>query len=143
MNTRYSSLVSVKKNIMQKSQRVVQEANISLQNAQKALSESYEELQLIQTPSQGKISNFLSIRTLLDSQRSLIKHNQEWVGFAQKELESANRTLKEDMIEYEKFKYLELKEIEIVLRKEKVKEAKALDEIALIGHARKDKKKVA
>jgi len=143
MKTKYSSLVSVKKNIMQKSQRAVQLANLSLQNAQAAHLKSLEDLQYIQTPSQGKISDFLSIRTLLDSQRALIKQNQEWVFFAQKELKVANEKLKEAMIEYEKFQYLEFQEISLELKKQKLQEAKMLDEIALIGHTRKALTKVA
>jgi hypothetical protein len=143
MKTRYSALVSVKKNIMQKSQRALQLANISVHNAQSALVKSKEDLYLIEMPSQGKIANFLSIRTLLDSQRALIKHNEEWLRFAQKELAEANNVLKKSMIEYEKFQYLEFQEIEIKLKKERVLESKRLDEIALIGHFRKDKIKVA
>jgi hypothetical protein len=109
MKTRYSSLVSVKKNIMQSSERVVQSASTTLQNANSALQKSYEELELIKTPQHGKITELLSIRTLLDSQRALIQHNKEWMAFASKELE----------------------------------QAKDLDEVALIAHARKDKTKVA
>jgi len=37
MKTRYTSLVSVKKNIMKKSERVLLSANETLQNAQTAL----------------------------------------------------------------------------------------------------------
>lgn len=143
MKTKYSSLVSVKKNIMQKSQRAVQLANSSVQNAQSALYKSHEDLYLIQTPSQGKIADFLSIRTLFESQRLLIKQNEDWLRFAQQELESANKALKVSMIEYEKFKYLELQEVQSLLKAEKLKEAKRLDEIALIGHTRKEKTKVA
>jgi flagellar biosynthesis chaperone FliJ len=126
---------------MQKSQRVVLSANQSLLNAQNTLEKSYEELQHIEPPKEGKISDFLSNRTLLDAQRALIKHNHEWLKFAQKEVQVANESLKNAMIEYEKFKYIEFQEIEKELKKQKVKEMKALDEIALIGHVRKDKVK--
>jgi len=143
MTTRYSSLVSVKKNIMQNAERVVQSANLVLKNATQALEDSYNGLALIETPTSGKITEFLSTRMLLDSQRVLIKHNEEWASFAENELKASKEALKLTMIEYEKFKYLEFKEIEKENRKRKIKEAKDLDEIALITHTRKDTTRVA
>jgi flagellar biosynthesis chaperone FliJ len=143
MKTRYTSLVNVKKNIMQKSERVVQSANAALNNASQALQTSLEELQLIQTPQHGKINEFLSMRALLTSQRAEITHNEEWLAYAKKELFAAKEELKLHMIEFEKFQYLEYQEIAKELQKIKLKEAKDLDEIALITHARKDKTKVA
>jgi len=139
MKTRYTSLVKVKKNIMQKSERALEFANIKLHNAEAALETSYKELQDIQTPLQGKITAFLSARTLLDSQRALISHNQEWLEYANKDLLQAKKQLKIDMIEFEKFQYLEYQEREKEHKIRKQQEAKELDEIALITHARKEK----
>lgn len=139
MKTRYTSLVSVKKNIMQKSERVLQTKNSMLHNAQEALQKSIKTLKEIQPPQQGRVSDFLSNRALLDSQRLLIKHNEEWLAFAQKEVEAAKEQLKRDMIEYEKYQYLEFQEIEALKKQQKIKEAKELDEIALITHGVKER----
>lgn len=138
MRTRFSSLVNVKKNIMQKSQMLVLSANQSLQNAQNALQDAYNELELIVTPKSGKIGDLIAFRALVDAQRHLIKHNEEWFAFAKKELAAANETLKLHMVEYEKFKYLELQEIKAALEKSKKLEAKNLDEIAIMGFTRQD-----
>ena len=143
MKTRFSSLVTVKKNSMQESERVVQNANKNLQNAQIALEDSLEQLKQIPLPIQGIVSDFLANRKLLDVQRTLIKHNKEWVSYTQEELSKAKKHLKEAMIEYEKFKYLHLQEVEKFLNARKMKEAKDLDEVALITHGRKSKKKVS
>jgi flagellar biosynthesis chaperone FliJ len=132
MKTRFSSLVNVKKNKMQKSERAVEEANAVLQKAKKALEVSLTQLQEIQLPQHGQISQFLANRTLVERQRALIRHNEEWVAFCEKEVEEARKVLKADMIEFEKFKYLEFKEIEKLLKEAKVKEAKDLDEVALM-----------
>ncbi|WP_428737396.1 flagellar export protein FliJ [Sulfurimonas sp.] len=134
MKTRYSSLVSVKKNIMQKSERVLQTKNFARNNAKEALTESLSQLEQLQSPKSGLVSDFLSSRALLDLQRSLIRHNEEWLAFATKEVQEAQEQLKRDMIEYEKFQYLEVQEVEAIKRKEKIKEAKELDEVALITH---------
>jgi len=137
MKTRFSSLVAIKKNSVQKSERVVQAANQKLANAQEALRESLRELEDITTPQEGNMAQFLANRSLLDAQRALIAHNESWVAYAQKELQEAKEQLKYAMIEYEKFKYLEYQEIEKILKAQKLKEAKDLDEVALMTHTRK------
>ncbi len=142
MKTRFSSLVRVKKSIVQKSELVVQSANKNLRSASSALEKADKELREVHTPLSGKITELFASRRLLDAQRGIIKHNEEWVAFATQELENAKQRLKLDMIEYEKFKYLELQEINAILQKNKMKESKDLDEIAVITHAQK-KDKVA
>jgi len=137
MKTKYTSLVSVKKNIMQKSERELQNANANLKSAQSAYDASLTLLNDIPSPTSGQISNFLSARALLDSQRVIIEHNKEWILFTKREIESAKESLKKSMIEYEKFKYLELEEIKKVLTKRKQQEAKDLDEIALMTYENK------
>ncbi len=141
MKTRFSSLVTLKKSTMDKSERVVQSANADLNSATIALEISYNSLSKIDLPHSGKMSKMLASQTLLSSQRDLIKHNQEWVEYAKKQVELAKQQLKLDMIEHEKFKYLDLEEIKKIIKDIKLKEAKELDEIALITHMRQDSKR--
>ena len=137
MKTRFSSLVTLKKSTMKKSERVVQSANADLNSAVMALEISKNSLNSIDTPESGFMSDFLASRTLLDSGRNLIKHNQKWVKFSKSQVLAAKEQLKFDMVEYEKFKYLDLQEIKKVIKKQKMLEAKELDEVALITHTRK------
>jgi len=132
VNTRYSPLVKLKKSTMDKSERVVQEKNAVLTKAENALKISYTSLDEISQPNAGNINDLLASRSLLTSQRGLIQHNKEWVGFAKEQLENAKIQFKNDMIDYEKFKYLEVQEIKKHENERKVKEAKELDEIALM-----------
>ena len=136
MKTKFSSLVSLKKNAMSKSERVLQGANADLNSATMALQISYNSLNDVQPPRSGTMAQMLASRTLLDSQRGMITHNKEWVGFAKNQVEVAKERLKVDMIEHEKFKYLEVQEIKKVLKAQKLQEAKDLDEVALMTHAR-------
>ncbi|MDD2567710.1 MAG: flagellar export protein FliJ [Thiovulaceae bacterium] len=138
MKTRYSALVSVKKNALDKSERLFQRASTDLNNASKELELSYKTLQDLDTPKAGSIGSLLASRVLLASQRGVIDHNKEWLSFAQKQLQEAQNRLKKDMIEYEKYKYLELEEVKKVLQEEKIKEAKRLDEVASITFYRKN-----
>lgn len=139
MKSRFSPLVKVKKNSMQKSERFLQKATVNLNSASSALELSYNTLKEIAPPSRGSMSQMLASRTLLSSQRELIKHNQEWVTFAKNQVEQARVQLKADMIELEKFQYLELQEIKQELKKKAVLEAKNLDEVALMAFTGKNR----
>jgi flagellar export protein FliJ len=138
MKTRFSSLVTIKKSTMQKSERVLQSANADLNSATIALQNSYNSLDDVDAPTSGTMAEMLASRTLLSSQRDMIEHNKEWVYFAQNQVAQAKDKLKKDMIEHEKFKYLELEEIKKVLKEQKIQEAKDLDEVALMTHAKKN-----
>ena len=139
MKTRFTSLVHVKKNIMQKSERLLQQTNANMNNAKEALQDSLAYLQEISLPSHGKIAEFLANRTLLDAQRAIIHHNEEWLTYTKNELVQAKEQLKRDMMEYEKYKYLEYEEIQKALKEIKIQEAKDLDEIALMTYTNKNK----
>ena len=132
MNTRYSSLVTLKKNSLDKSQRELQRAYRDLHNADEALNLSYENLQQLDAPEHGNMRQLQASRVMLHSQRELIKHNQEWVAYANKQLTIAQQKAKVSMIEYEKFKYLEHEEVKKMLKREKDAQSKELDEIASI-----------
>lgn len=136
MHTRYSSLVTLKKNTMQSSEKALQGANAVLNRASMALQLSIDALDQVAPPQNGSMANFLASRTLLDSQRAMIQYNREWVEFSKKQVEQAKEQLKLDMIEYEKFNYLELEEIKKIIQEQKVKEAKELDEVALMTYSR-------
>lgn len=138
MKTRYGPLVTVNKSIMEKSERVLLGANADLSNAKIALELSYNSLEDVEVPAVGKMSDMLASRTLLNSQRNLIQHNKEWVDFAKNQVDTAQKQLKLDMIKYEKFNYLNLEEIKKQMKKIKAQDAKDLDEIALMMHARKE-----
>ena len=140
MKTRYSSLVTVKKNVMQKSERAVQSANATLNNAQIALQLSRDTLPQLSSPTQGSMSEMLASRALIDVQHAEIEHNKEWVAFATSQVEAAKEQLKRDMIEYEKYKYLEYQEQQKIQKAQQRKEAKDLDEVALITFAQKHEK---
>ena len=124
---------------MQKSERLLQQANANLNNAKKALRDSLIYLQEISLPSHGKITEFLANRALLQAQRAVVRHNEEWLEHTKNEVAQAKEQLKKEMIEYEKYKYLEYEEIQKALKAIKIQEAKDLDEIALMTFTNKNK----
>ena len=132
-------MVLVKKNQVDKSERDVQNANKELQKAKEALDESYKLLQEIKSPTSGNISQMQASRMIFNFQREKILENKKWIDFTQNQLTLATQKLKEDTIEYEKFKYLELQEKEKILKEIKIAQAKELDEIALMTFSRKNR----
>ncbi|MCF6330481.1 MAG: flagellar export protein FliJ [Sulfurimonas sp.] len=137
MRTRYSPLVKLKKSTMDKSERVVQKANADLSSATIALKVSYDSLDDIKTPTTGSMNDLLASRSLFSSQRDLIDHNKGWIAFAKKQVNSAKVRLRLDMVEYEKFKYLEFQEIKKMKYEIKIKETKEMDEVALMTYDKK------
>lgn len=137
MNTRFSSLLTLKKNKVQQSERLLQRANADLNAASSHLQASYNSLDEVKFPKHGDVSVFLASRTLFSAARDSINHNKEWVEFAKKQVSLAREKLKSDMIEHEKFKYLELEEIKKILLQQKRQEAKDLDEVALMTYSKK------
>jgi len=137
MKTRFSSIVTLKKNTLDKSERELQKVNKNLLYAQEQLQKSYEELENIEEPKKGTLSNYLASRTLLASQREVISHNINWVNFCQDQLRNAQEQFKLDMIEHEKYKYLELQEQKKRIQELQLQEAKELDEIASITFNKK------
>lgn len=140
MNTRFSSLVKIKKSDVQKKEQLVQRANADVKSAMTALELSTNAIYDIKAPKEGFMSGFLQSRTLLDSSRHLIKHNEEWLTYTLEQQSTAKEALKKSMIEYEKFNYLELEEIKKIVQKQNLEEVKLLDEVALMTHQRKNKK---
>ena len=138
MKTRFSSLVAIKKDAMQKRERELQQALQNHERAKEALHNSQKELQKIEQPHSGSMAQLLANRTLLSRQREIIQHNEEWLEFTKQELQKAQEALKSAMIEYEKFKYLEVQEIEKVLKAQKIAEVKRLDEVALMTFGKKE-----
>ena len=137
MKSRFTPLVKIKKSAMQRSEQFMQRANVNLNSASTALELSYGSLKNVDSPQKGSMSEMLASRVLLASQREVINHNKGWVAFAKNQVIQVKTQLKTDMIEYEKFQYLELQEIKAELKKISVKEAKDLDEIALITYTGK------
>jgi flagellar export protein FliJ len=139
VKTRFTSLVKLKKNKMQKSEQFLQKASVNLNSAATALELSYHNLKELETPKSGTVADMLASRVLFHSQMEVINHNKEWVDFAANQVEAAKKQLSTDMIELEKFQYLDFEEIKTELRKRKYKEAKDLDEIALMTYSGKNR----
>ena len=131
MKTRFTPLVKVKKDSMQKCEREFQHSNRLLQLAESTLQQAVEALNASSTPSSGEVSQLLRSRTLIEVQRGIVGRCRDEAAAAQAALERSREALRLAMLEYEKFKYLEAEQIKMALQKEKRRQQRELDEIAV------------
>lgn len=139
MRTRFTPLVKVKKNDMDRCEQDLRQANESIQNAEHALQVAYTELETTDMPASGPISELLKARNRLTAQRAVIQERREWLSFARAQAEAAREQLKASVMEYEKFKYLEAEQVKKVLQERKRTLANQLDEIAIQSHGYKQR----
>lgn len=137
MKTQYSSLVKVKKDRLDLMEKSVQSCHETISILQAKIEASYAELRSIQMPDHGDFSLFRQIQLLKHRAQDEISFNKHNLALAQNALLKAMQQLKTANIEYEKFVYLETNEVEKMLKAQKSKEAKALDEAAMIGYNRR------
>ena len=138
MKTRYTPLLKIKKNDLDKCERELQIANQSLNDANNSLADAYNVLQQLGVPTHGTIQEMLQARSFIDAARGVVEDKRNWVDFAKHQLESAVIKLKASNLEYEKFKYLDYEEIKKEMKIRAQKESKELDEIALMTFKKRE-----
>ena len=117
-------------------EKSVQSCHQTIKTIKEKIEASYNELRSMQIPKDGDFSLFRQVQLLKQRVQDEIGFNKHNLAMAENALLKAMQQLKTANIEYEKFKYLETNEIEKVLKAQKLKEAKDLDEIALIAFNR-------
>lgn len=137
MKTRYTPLLKLKKNDLDKCERELQKANQDVLSATSSLQEAYLLLETLQLPQKGTIKEMLSANSFISTQRAIVEDKKNWVSFAKHQAESAVLKLKLSNVEYEKFKYLDYEEIKKLVKLREKQESKDLDEIALMTHNKK------
>ena len=117
-------------------EQAVSSCHTTISQVKQKIEDSYSQLRSLEIPQGGDFSLFRQMQLLKHRIQDEIGYNKYNLEVAQNALLKAMQQLKTANIEYEKFKYLETNEIEKVLKAEKLKEAKDLDEIALIAFNR-------
>lgn len=137
MKTRFTSLVTMKKDLMEQCERTLLQANEVLREAENSLREAYEALSDAVTPASGRASELLQSRSLLDLQRGIVDQRKVFLAAADIQVIKAREALQQALREYEKFKYLETEEIRRMLAKRKRREQRELDEIGVQNFSRR------
>jgi flagellar biosynthesis chaperone FliJ len=136
LKTQYSSLVKIKKERLDMMEKSVQSCHQTIRQIQERIDNAYNDLRSLKIPEKGDFSLYRQMQLLKQRVSDEIAFNKHNLNMAENALIKAMQQLKTANIEHEKFKYLETHEIEKVLKAEKDREAKALDEVALMMYNR-------
>jgi flagellar biosynthesis chaperone FliJ len=137
LKNQYTPLVKIKKDRLEMMERSVQTCHQTIRTINEKIEDAYYELRNLEIPQGGDFSLFRQMQLLKHRVQDEIQFNKHNLLMAENALKKAMQQLKTASIEYEKFKYLETNEIEKVLKEQKRKEAKALDEVALMTFAQR------
>jgi flagellar export protein FliJ len=134
--SRYDPLVKLKKKDLDTAERALVGANNILSSATDKLNRAYEELSQMRLPTQGSVGEFTQATSMIHTQHQMIEQAQQALHLAQERQRKIREQFKAAMIDYEKFKYLEVQELDRRLKHLKTQEAKMLDEIGTMTYKR-------
>lgn len=134
MKSKYTPLVKLKKKELDRAERDLISANTALTAASKALDDAYILLQSLSLPDSGTVNEFTQAQSIIHAQHYEIEQCTNNVKKAQQKQQQMQQQFKESMIDYEKFKYLEIQETQAHSAKIKKEEAKMLDEIGVMTY---------
>lgn len=132
MKSRYAPLVKFKKKDLDHAERDLVAANITLADATGALERAYHLLSELSLPTHGSIAELSQSQMIIQAQHTAIEQCKNHLVEAENQQVQMQNRFKSAMIEYEKFKYLELQETQTYIAKIKKEEAKMLDEIGIM-----------
>jgi len=136
--SRYEPLVKLKKKSLDSAERALIGANNELASATDKLKFSYEELSRMTLPTQGSVGEFTQATAMIHAQHQTIEHYQNKVETAKYNQHQMRERYKAAMIDFEKFKYLEIQEMNARLKHLKAQEAKMLDEIGTMIYKKEE-----
>ncbi|NPA55393.1 MAG: FliJ family protein [Epsilonproteobacteria bacterium] len=137
MKTKFDSLVKLKKMEVEKIENEISQINNQISTLQTQIDQLTQELLQITLPKEGNFAVITQISAMKKAINEQIELKRQNIAFLRGQKNLLNEKLKEANLEYEKMKYLQAEEIKKYLQKLKEKEAKNLDEIALMLFQRK------
>lgn len=136
MKSKYVPLVKLKKKGLDTAERALIGANNALSSASDKLNRAYEELSRMSLPTKGSVGEFTQATAMIHAQHQSIEQCQQALQIAQQRQIQMRDRFKAAMIDFEKFKYLEVQEMNAHLKQLKDQEAKMLDEIGTLTYKR-------
>lgn len=134
MKSRYEPLVKLKKQVLDKAEQHLMNANTEVAMSDAALLTAYAELSSLQPPFNGPIGQLIQAQMIFQAQHREIETCRLRLQRAQINQNAAREAFRISRVEFEKFNYLEVQEIEMMRVKVKYEEAKMLDEIGTMTY---------
>lgn len=134
MKSRYAPLVKLKKKDLDQAERSLIAANNEAAAAAERLNASYATLSTLSLPTHGTAHELSQANLIIQTQQGMIERCKENLASAHSKQSRMRDLFNRAMIEYEKFKYLEVQEMNERMIKLKHAEAKMLDEIGIMTY---------
>lgn len=134
--SRYAPLVKLKKKSLDEAERSLIAANNEVAGASDRLNHAYTALASLSLPSHGSVRELFQANMMIQAQHRLINQSKEALSAAQHKQIRMRSAFELAMIEFEKFKYLEVQEVNEEMKKMKIADAKLLDEIGTMIYKR-------
>jgi len=134
--SRYEPLVKLKKKSLDNAERALIAANNELSSASDKLSHAYESLSSMKLPLQGSVGELTQATAMIHAQHLSIERCQQSLQAAEQKQIAMRENYKKAMIDFEKFKYLEVQEMNAKIKVMKNQEDKMLDEIGTMTYKR-------
>jgi len=132
MKTKFSDILKIKKQTVEKIERNIQKINSSIQMLQNKINSLNNELSSFSFPHDGDFRQFQQIKLMQENLINEIKNFENQIKILENRKNELMEELKKANIEYEKIKYLHELEIQKILKKRKQKENQEMDEIAIL-----------
>jgi len=132
MKTKFSDILKIKKQAVEKVERNIQKINSSIQMLQNKINSLNNELLSFSFPKEGDFRKFQQVKLMQENLINKIKNFENQIGILENRKNELMKELKKANIEYEKIKYLENLEIQKMIKEKRLKENREMDEIAIL-----------
>ena len=139
MKSKFSSVVRVKKQMMDKIEVRLVAARLNVRRVEASLKAVRDKLDEFDLPKSGNTNDLKGNLELLKIMRDELASYKEQLELAKKEVAHFEHQYKNANLEYEKMKYLEKEDFKREIKRIERAESLALDEFAVIKFATKDK----
>ncbi|RAX54667.1 hypothetical protein CCY99_02575 [Helicobacter sp. 16-1353] len=136
MKTKFSIILKIKKDILNKIERELITINNAIANKEKEIANLKSQLKEMKVPNVSVYQELLSFKNAVSAFQLEIEQENNILELMKSTKIDINKKYKLAMIEYEKINYLHLQEIEWALNRLSREEQKVLDEFGGILHHR-------
>jgi flagellar export protein FliJ len=132
VKTKFDSIVKLKKSELDNINQELSKISTQLDKEHQKLEILENELASFDYPKSGNFALVSQFKLLQNAKRDEIKKQKEYILSLQNSKQELLKQLQQINIEYEKIKYIQTQEIKKIIDQNRKKEAKELDEIALM-----------
>jgi len=132
IKTKFDSLVKLKKLKISEIEKEISKLNNKITQATQDLDDINKEISEFQLPNEGNFSLITQFKMMLNAMITQRVNKEKQINFLNNQKDILTKQLQEANLEYEKMKYLQAEEIKKYIKQLKEKEAKDIDEIALM-----------